>query len=160
MAHDGQNSLLNNAQKNSLAVTLRLLEERILELKKLIHQRRIAGVLFRFENNLPADQLTRLEQSFDNLLELIEQTKRKFNLPERTATFSSYLQAFTSYFWSLLMDEKSDKLARYGSVAAGLKEELDPLIDRLVEQLRKIDQCQRNLTDTGGDATENEGMVE
>ncbi|MCU0644077.1 MAG: hypothetical protein MUC94_07420 [bacterium] len=143
MAHDGQNKLLNNAQKNSLAVTLRLLEERILELKKLQSEQHIAGLLFRFENDVPSDQLPVLERNFDYLLELVEKGKQKFDLPERTTTFSSYLQAFTSYFWSLLMDEKSDKLARYGNVASGLKEELDPLIEQLIDQLQAIDNCQK-----------------
>jgi hypothetical protein len=156
MAHDGQNKWLNDAQRNSLAVTLRRLEERILELKKLQSEPHIAGLLFRFENDIPSDQLPLLEQRFDHLLELIEQARQKFDLPRRTTTFSSHLQAFTSYFWSLLMDEKSDKLARYGKVAAKLKEELDPLIDRLVEQLRAIDQYQRNRMDTGADAMGND----
>ena len=145
MAQDGQNSLLNDAQKSSLTVTLRLLEERILEFKKLQSERNLSGLLFRFENDLSADRnkRDRLEQSFDQILEVIRKAKQKFDLHEKTISLSIHFQAFTSYFWSLLMDETSEKLARYGSVAAGLKDELDPLIEQLIEQLLVIDDSQK-----------------
>lgn len=143
MAFDGQNSLLNNAQKNSLTVTLRLLEERILDLKQLMRERQLKGLLFRFENDISSEQLDQLRQSFDRILELIAQLKKKFNLADKTMTLSSQLNAFTSHFWSLLMDEKSKKLGRYGEVKTGLKEELDPLIKKLLEQLHMIDKCQK-----------------
>lgn len=106
MAHDGKNRLLNNAQKKSLTVTLRLLEERLLDLKRLMREREVSGLLFRFENDIASDQLDQADQRFDRILELIEQAKRKFELPEKKTTLSSYLQAFTNYFWLLLMDEK------------------------------------------------------
>lgn len=109
----------------------------------MLHQSQSSYLLFRFENDLPSDRLDQLEQLFDQILELIGKAKEKFNLAEKTNTLSSYLQAFTNYFWSLLMDETSAKLARYGNVKPGLKAELDPLIDQLIEQLQMIDRCQR-----------------
>ncbi len=143
MVHDGQKRLLNDAQKNSLTITLRLLEERILELKRLKREQQLIGLLFHFENDIPSEKLDQLDQRFDRILQLIEQAKAKFNLPEKTTTLSSYLNAFTSYFWSLLMDERSEKLTRYGEVQPGLQPELDPLIEQLVDELQAIDRSQR-----------------
>lgn len=143
MAHDGQHSLLSDAQKNSLTVTLRLLEERILFYKMLLNKQLLPGLLTRYEIDRPAELLSRLENNFDQILDLVKRAKEKFDLTGKTTTLTSSLNAYTSYFWSLLIDLKSDKLVRYGDVKPGLKQELDPLIDQLIEQLQMIDRCQK-----------------
>lgn len=141
MAHDGKHFLLNEAQINSLAVVLRLLEERILSLKQLLNDRHLNGVLLFHKNDMSSEQIERLDRSFNRILQTIRQAKDKFGLEEKTTTFSSHLQAFTGYFWSVLTDEKAEKLARYGHVAPELKDELNPLIDQIMGQLQLIDRC-------------------
>lgn len=135
--------LLNEAQKNSLAVTLRLLEERILFLRYMVRERRIEGILFQFDNNFSEQERERLERKFEQLLETIQVIKDTFDLPQKAMTLSAMVNVFSSHFWSLLLDEKSPALKRYGQVDAQLAKVLDPLIDRLIHLLSELDGLRR-----------------
>lgn len=141
MAHNSH-LYLNNAQKNSLTVTLRLLEERINSLKNLLNEQQFSHILNSYINDQTLEQRVQINGSYNQMLASIERIKEKFDLPVKTSSYSSYLKAFFGYFWALLLDAKTDKLVRYGEVAEELKEELDPLIDELIQQLIIIGTCQ------------------
>jgi len=137
-------TLLNPAQKNSIRIALRLLEERLFWIEVLLSQKGHNGILYRFENDLSNSEISQLQAIFKKIEELIVTFKETFNLSAEKEKLSQILNGSTSYFWSIVADKKADKLKRYGGVSPDLSRELDPLIDHLIELLNEIRAILRN----------------
>ena len=135
---DIDKNLLNEAQRNSLSVSLRLLERRLLFLELLIQQNGFDGMLYSFRVDKDKEVLSTLKEYFEHLLHMIKIMKEKFGLPEKEDKLSSHLKSMANYFWSVFEDERSYKLKRYGDVLPVLDKELDPLIDQIIGYLKQI----------------------
>ncbi|GBE26170.1 hypothetical protein BMS3Bbin03_00081 [bacterium BMS3Bbin03] len=135
---ENENTLLNQAQKNSVSIALRLLEENIFRIRLILAQRSYNGHLYSFRVDLDDDQISNLQEIFDNILERITAAKKGLNLISTNDLLSQSLNGSASYFWSVLIDEKSEKLKRYGDVSPFLKQELDPTIDQIITLLNRM----------------------
>ncbi|NLP10131.1 hypothetical protein GX408_07015 [bacterium] len=132
--------LLNDAQKTSLRVTLRLIEERLLLLKIFIEKEKIEGSVYCFWADVPAETIALLERRIDQILETVREIAETFALHKKIDKLSDRLRATGSYFETLLIDQYAGKLVRYGMVAPELEQTLDPLLTKLREQIRTFEQ--------------------
>jgi len=139
--------LLNNAQKNSLQVSLRMLEEKILTMEMLIENKTITGELYSFNVDLEEDEIKNLKNIFIEMHKLIAEMKHIFNLNDQKEFLSNQLAGMSAYYWTVFMDETSEKLKRYGDVSPQLENVLDPGIKKFIyyiEQLATIKKGETN----------------
>jgi len=136
--------LLNEAQKNSLAVTLRMLEERILILELLMQQGSLDGRLYSFSMDISEKEEQRVRDIFAAIKQIVSQLQEGFDLPGKTNLLSSTLIGFSNYFDTMLLDELSAKLKRYGAVDKRCRQQLDPLLQELIINIRKLTTGEKN----------------
>ncbi|HOT98755.1 MAG TPA: hypothetical protein PLN61_04455 [bacterium] len=140
-------NLLNDAQRTSLTVTLRIIEKQLLTMQMLIREGTIKGSLYRLQADFPPDTLTSLSGHIGRILISIRNLTERFGLDGKADTYSAMIQASRAYFQILLADVKSDKLRRYGEVAPLLEAELDPLINKLVEEIELLNLTEERIMD-------------
>ena len=130
--------LLNNAQKNSLQVSLRMLEEKILTMEMLIENKTMTGELYSFNVDLAEDEIENLKNIFIEMHKLIAEMKHIFNFDDQEEFLSKQLVGMSAYYWTIFMDETSEKLKRYGDVSPQLENILDPMIEKFVYYIEQL----------------------
>ncbi len=130
--------LLNEFQKNSLSVSLRLLEKRILLLESLLELGEKEGALYSFRIDLNEAEIERFREKVEFIRQLVGIIREKFKLKPSEDYFSQHLKGLSSYFLTVFEDEKAAKLRRYGKVSPDLPAELDPLIEELLGHIRSL----------------------
>ncbi len=131
-------TMLNAAQKRSLTIALRLIEERLFDLQLTLKHRSYQGILFRLEIDLSEEQISLISDNIENIFRIIRRLKKDFHLQAEKKMFSSSILGTSSYFWTILEDEKAKKLVRYGSVHPQLSERLDPSLETLTSALYEL----------------------
>ncbi|NOY61376.1 MAG: hypothetical protein GXO75_20880 [Calditrichaeota bacterium] len=130
--------LLNNSQKNSLQISLRMLEEKILTMEMLIDNKTMTGELYSFYVDLADDEIKKLKDIFIEMHKLIAEMKHIFNFDDQKEFLSNQLAGMSAYYWTILMDETSNKLKRYGDVSPQLENVLDPKIKRFIYYIEQL----------------------
>ncbi len=129
---------LTDAQKKSLGIALKMLEERLFMFRLLLKEDAYSGVMYHLKIDFSREQKKQLNAHFDRILKGIEHLKSKFNLSPVNETLNDQILSSTTYLWTVLEDEKSRKLKRYGRVDAQLAKELDPLLHELIDDLNAL----------------------
>lgn len=131
-------SLLNEAQERSLLVTLRLLEEELFIIQLLAENGNYEGKLYSLEIDHNEKQRQLLQSEIQIILSHIHKLKKRFGLKAKTERLSKRLRGVESYYWSVLRDQRSGKLKQYGAISTELPGVLDPVLDQIMDGLRKI----------------------
>lgn len=130
--------LLNEGQERSLLVTLRLLEEELFMIQLLAENGNYKGKLYSLEIDLNEKQRQSLQDEIQIILSHIHSLQKRFGLKAKTEKLSRRLVGAESYYWSVLCDQKSDKIKSYGAVSRELPGILDPVLDQIMDGLRKM----------------------
>ncbi|NIA31278.1 MAG: hypothetical protein GWP06_15385 [Actinobacteria bacterium] len=130
--------LLNSSQKNSLQVSLRMLEEKLLTMEMLLENRTMRGELYSFHIDLEEDEIKNLKNIFIEMHKLIAEMKHIFNFGDQKEFLSNQLAGMSAYYWTVFMDETSKKLKRYGDVSPQLENILDPMIEKFVYYIEQL----------------------
>ena len=130
--------LLNEAQRKSLSIALKMIEERLFVFRMLMEQDGYLGTMYRFRVNLAPEEKKAITQLFDRTLKNIAALKSKFGLKAVTEELTDQIMGTVTYLWTVLEDEKSRKLKRYGSVHPELKKALDPALQKIIDDLNEI----------------------
>ena len=130
--------LLNSSQKNSLQVSLRMLEEKLLTMEMLLENRTMNGELYSFYIDLEEDEIKNLKNIFIEMHKLIAEMKHIFNFGDQKEFLSNQLAGMSAYYWTVFMDETSKKLKRYGDVSPQLENILDPMIEKFVYYIEQL----------------------
>ena len=127
------NELLNPYQKNSLRVSLLMLEENLRYAQEWLNGREETGILYYRNLKLSEETKQQAGQKIQAALELIEKLSSEFELDKEFQSAASILQGDLTVNWANLVDTKSAKLRRYGQVHPQLDDMLDPDIQNLAE---------------------------
>ncbi len=130
--------LLNEAQRKSLSIALKMIEERLFVFRMLMVQDGYQGTMYRFRVNFTPEEKEAITQLFDRTLKNIAALKSKFGLKAVTEELTDQIMGTVTYLWTVLEDEKSRKLKRYGSVHPELKKALDPALQKIIDDLNEI----------------------
>ena len=123
--------LLNPYQKNSLRVTLQMLEENLRRALEWLDGREENGILYSRKLNLPKENKEQARQEIKAALGVIESLSHKFDLHKDTDDAGSMLRGELTVSWANLFDTRAKKLARYGKVYPDLASILDSDIQNL-----------------------------
>jgi hypothetical protein len=129
--------LLNPHQRNSVAVTLRRLEEALRSAQaELSHQDE--GILYRKASTLSAAQRRHLEALITSALGEIAALAESLELPVEVLDNRSAVWSKLALMWMDLYDVRAAQLRRYGQVAPGLESMLDPPLTRLIQTMEAL----------------------
>lgn len=123
-------TLLNENQKRSVSVTLRLFEERLAEIERLltVDER---GVLYERVGRFSPGQILKMRALIEETRAVIGEMARQFDLEHVPQDPARRIAALLSVTWESLEDLYAKPLRAYGAVDPRLAESIDPFADRL-----------------------------
>lgn len=130
--------LLNPSQKNSLRITLQMLEESLRHALEWLDGREENGVLYSRKLSILKEKREHARQQIMAALGVIEKLSRKFDLPKETDDAGAMLRGELSVSWANLLDTRAKKLSRYGKAHPELGGMLDEDIRKLAEIALKL----------------------
>jgi hypothetical protein len=123
--------LMNPAQRASVTITLKLMEENLRQAYQWLNTPEFEGILFRRGTSLTEEQRTKILEEIAEGLDLIAQMAGYFDLQPIDEDLGAAIRGQMSADWANLMDTRAKKLARFGKVEPRLAQVLDPGIERL-----------------------------
>lgn len=151
-------TLLSGPQRNSLSIALRLVEEGLREVMRLLDETPFEEEMHGMADDLSPDRKRAIADEVCRASEVIRGLRACFALPREIHPKSSLIAGKTMHLWELVIEVRSRSLRGYGDVAPGLSESLDPSVERLGTIVRRIDALARHGADPhgcpgGGDAS-------
>jgi len=131
--------ILTESQKRFLTVTLTLLEKAMRQIKAQSFCAPEAFELYVIENTIPQPHRKPLCEKADEALAVIGQLKAKFHLEQRREDVRRKTWAQLAELWEDLQAIQSKGLRNYGEISPQLPDQLDPLLEQLVELVRKME---------------------
>lgn len=125
---------LNANQKRAVTVTLRLLEERLADIERVIAADE-RGILYERVASFTPAQRARMNELIGALREQIRQVAEEFQLPREQHSAARYVVGTVSLLWESVEEIRSRKLKSYGEVDPQLKQTLDPMLQRIIRLL-------------------------
>lgn len=125
---------LNANQKRAVTVTLRLLEERLADIERVIAADE-RGILYERVASFTPAQRARMNELIGALREQIRQVAEEFQLPREQHSAARYVVGTVSLLWESVEEIRSRKLKSYGEVEPQLKQTLDPMLQRIIRLL-------------------------
>lgn len=129
-------SLLNDAQKRSLSVALRMIEETLDKAETLIERGYYRGITYESVCTVNPQTRHELTNIFQQIRELLGELMCLFDLEPEQRDAARQIYADLFYSWEVAEGVKTNMLKRYGTVASGVAQILDPRLDRLIELVR------------------------
>ena len=125
--------LLNPSQRNAVTITLRLFEEQLRQCEEWLEGREETGTLYRQRLSVPEKRRRLVKKQIAQALACIADLADRCGLSAEEENAAGMLSAGFAESWSALCDVHSDKLVRYGQLAPGLAQTLDPSIEAMIE---------------------------
>ncbi len=122
--------LLNENQKRSVAVTLRLFEERLAEVERLLTVQE-RGVLYERVAHFSPRQQEKIRALIYEARRLIRDMAREFQLERDIQNPARRIFGLLSITWESLEELHSKPLKAYGAVDPRLPEVIDPFAEKL-----------------------------
>jgi hypothetical protein len=122
---------LNPAQRNSVTIALRRMEQTLANLSHQAGQDE-TGILYRRRLSLSAAEQEKMRSLIASARQEIAALAERFQLEAEEEDGRHTAAAHLSYIWTMLEDIRPRKLKRYGEVDPALAESLEPGLDRLI----------------------------
>lgn len=129
---------LNPNQERVVAVTLRLLEERLAEIDRLMTTEE-SGILYHRAAGFSPNQRKRMSSIILEMREAIQAVAETFHLSREEQNPARMVMALASVTWESLEDLYAHRLTAYGAADPKLKETLDPWARKLTRLIRALE---------------------
>lgn len=128
---------LNDSQRRALAVTLHIVEQRLLEIERLLDDPP-SGRMQRVQHDLSASRIVELRCHAAEARARIESIADCFDLEPARLSIRRQLAAVLSISWANLEDARPAGLSRYGPVYPAVAEALDEPLAALSELMLRM----------------------
>lgn len=144
--------MLNEGQRRHLSATLRLAEDRLLDLQRQLKDG-YPGRLLTIDADLTPAERAIVEANIVDLLQQIADAGQRLGVTPGWQSLRRAVVGTLSVIWADLQDAQSASLNAYGETDPRLPAILDPLIERMADELielcRILDENERNTTPGG-----------
>ena len=137
---DLHNEVLNPLQKNSLRISLMLVEKGMFELDHLLSGGDHHGILFRIKDDLAEEAKMGIRQLIHEIFYTLREMKERFQLDLEIDEKSRAIFGKVPLLWEIVTDTDANRLRGYGKIDPALKEVLDPSVERLSRLLLSMHQ--------------------
>jgi hypothetical protein len=124
--------MLNKSQRGSLSITLRIVEESLAEIELVLNKCDNINILYERKCDIPEEVKEEVLRKVFFAKDRIRIIAEKFNLEKESIEASREAFGKLPYCWKILEDAKAKKLRRYGEVATGIEDVLDPDLDIII----------------------------
>jgi hypothetical protein len=128
---------LNPNQVGAVTATLRLLEERLVEIERMVSKDE-QGILYRRVAQFTPTQRVQMNEIIRAMREQIRRAADEFQLPCEGQNAARHTIGILSLSWESLEEIRSRKLKSYGEVDPELKQTLDPILQQLIRLLFQL----------------------
>jgi len=135
---DLYNEVLNPLQKNSLRISLMLIERGMLEVDRLLSDGEHEGILFRITDDLREETKTDLWRLIHELRQIVREMKDRFRLDWEPLEKRRTIFGKVPLLWEIAAGSNASRLRGYGDTHPALKDLLDPSIERLSDLLLRM----------------------
>ena len=129
---------LNRAQSGRLETTLWLLNRSVFDLQRILELSEIDEPMFHSRSALTPERKAVLRERIADVRGRIAGLARDYVLERREENPLTRVASQLHAHWAGIEDSKSKMLSKYGEIPAGLKETLDPELDRLNEGVSRL----------------------
>jgi hypothetical protein len=133
---------LNENQRRTVTTTLRLLEERLGEIERVIQSDEV-GILYRRRAHFTPTQVKQMRDLIAAMRAEIQRAATQFHLPSEEINPVRFIIGTLSLSWESLEDSRSRKLGAYGEVDPELNDTLDPILQHLIDLLFDLEDVAR-----------------
>lgn len=138
--------LLNESQKRSVTITLRLFEERLAEIEHLLSVNE-RGVLYERVARFSPRQQETIRALLEETRAAIRDLAREFHLERETQDPARRIYGLLSVTWESLEELHSKPLRAYGEIDPRLPDVIDPWAAKLARLALAIQAAARYLPD-------------
>ena len=137
--------MLNKSQIRSLSITLRIVENIFEEIKLILNKCDDINILYERKCDIPEDVKEEVLRKIFFAKDRIRIIAGKFNLEKESIEASREASGKLPYCWEILEESKAKKLKRYGDVATGIEESLDPDLNIIITLILDIEHILRTI---------------
>jgi hypothetical protein len=131
---------LNPDQQRAVASALRLLEERLVIIEGVM-ERPDSGILYRRDRaSFGRERQARIEATVAELRATVRAVAEAFDLPREEQDPVRKIIGLLAISWESVGQIDVRRLAGYGAVDPGLRKTLNPMIERLMELISKLEE--------------------
>jgi len=137
--------MLNEAQRRDLSVTLRIVEESLKDIEQISNNGNKIGILYEVRNNIPQAVKDEVLKKIILIKDEIKILAEKFDLEKEYKEASREAFGKLLHCWLILQEAKTNSLKRYGDVAPGLEDALDPHLNIIIDLIRELEHLLQNI---------------
>jgi hypothetical protein len=129
---------LSDNHRRSISITLQLVDQALCEWDDWASGRLQSGIMYRQMDTLSAIEKQQLKNKIANVRELIVRLRDDLDLEPKNVATARSIAGHASLLWEMLTELNSRGLSGYGTVPEELGRYLDPIGEKLTEQMNAI----------------------
>ncbi len=133
--------MLNANQKKFLRIHLRVVEDELMDLRRLLLKGEKERLFLRTADDLTQEEKRRLVERMDRLTENMLHLKNIFDLAPEEKDLRQTIKAASVYLAVDLEETMSEQLRGRGEIAPELKETLDPILGKMISVIHDMGLC-------------------
>jgi hypothetical protein len=131
--------MLNDYQRRGLSITLRIVEESLEHIERILKNDGYSGILYETRDDITKEIRQEISNRIPPAIAEIEKIADKFHLERQIGWASNAAYSKLPYCWEILENARARRLKRYGDISRGLGEELDPHLDTIIKVLSEME---------------------
>jgi hypothetical protein len=130
--------MLNEYQKRGLSITLRIVEETMQDIERILHNGTYTGILYDMKSNIPLEFKEEILKRTSLIKERIKIISKIFDLTKERREVIHEIFGKLPHCLEIIEDVKAKKLKRYGDVSRGLDNALDPQLNIVTDLILEM----------------------
>jgi len=135
--------MLNEYQKRGLSITLRIVEETMQDIERILHNGIYTGVLYDMKCSIPLEVKEEILKRASVIKDRIKTLSKIFDLKKEHREITHEIFGKLPHCLEIVEDVKAKKLKRYGDVSHGLDKALDPQLNIIADIILEMQQLLR-----------------
>lgn len=131
--------MLNKAQERRLSSSLRIVEDSLREIDRMIEASDYSAILKEVKHDVPEKTQAAIRNKLSLIRNKIEIITEGFNLSKTQIESSRYIRTKLSHCWQVLEDAKTIKLKRFGETSREVEDTLDPQINEIIDIVQEME---------------------
>lgn len=135
--------MLNEYQKRGLSIILRIVEEAMQDIERILHNGTYTGILYDMKSSIPSEVKDEILKRAVLIKGRIKIISKIFDLKKEHREVIHEIFGKLPHCLEIIEDAKAKKLKRYGDISHGLNNTLDPQLNIITDLILEMQQLLR-----------------